>query len=175
MGRLFPSAEGTGLAARPGQRVRRSASALVGALPPRMGVDIPQRRPGARSPGTMEVGCEVRERHKQGVMPRESGASSLLVTGSPAGACPPASRRLDPRTGDDGPGSKWPPAFWRNEPEHTVRLRQGFGGHPPREVLARRSLGAGGWRNEPEEIGPLSPAIRLCTWVYRDCHIVHII
>src|SRR5260221_14752468 len=34
MGRLFPSAEGTGRIARSGQRVRRSAPALVGASPP---------------------------------------------------------------------------------------------------------------------------------------------
>ena len=54
MGRLFPSAEGTGFAARLSHRVRRSAPALVGALPPRMG-DIPQRRPGARSPETMAL------------------------------------------------------------------------------------------------------------------------
>src|SRR5438270_1334403 len=34
MGRLFPSAEGTGSAARLSHRVRRSAPALVGASPP---------------------------------------------------------------------------------------------------------------------------------------------
>src|SRR5947207_4309661 len=52
MGRLFPSAEGTGFAARLSHRVRRSAPALVGASPPRMG-GIPPRRPGARSPGAV--------------------------------------------------------------------------------------------------------------------------
>src|SRR4051794_29095980 len=35
MDRLFPSAEGTGFAVRLSHRVRRSAPALVGALPPR--------------------------------------------------------------------------------------------------------------------------------------------
>src|SRR4051812_33189788 len=41
MGRLFPSAEGTGFAARLSHRVRRSAPALVGALPPRTGGTSP--------------------------------------------------------------------------------------------------------------------------------------
>src|SRR5450756_599991 len=50
-------------------------------------------------------------------MPRESGASSiprlscfiatLRVTGSPAGACHPASRRLDRLAGDDIIGDEW--------------------------------------------------------------------
>ena len=37
MGRLFPPAGGTGFAVRLSHQVRRSAPALVGALPPRMG------------------------------------------------------------------------------------------------------------------------------------------
>src|SRR5438477_9819584 len=37
MGRLFPPAGGTGFAVRLSHRVRRSAPALVGASPPRMG------------------------------------------------------------------------------------------------------------------------------------------
>src|SRR5437016_6655985 len=37
MGRLFPPAGGTGFAVRLSHRVRRSAPALVGALPPRFG------------------------------------------------------------------------------------------------------------------------------------------
>src|SRR5881392_3543091 len=69
MGRLFPSAEGTGFAVRLSHRVRRSAPALVGASPPRMGVDIPPRRPGARSPGAMEFGSMHARRkiHREGM------------------------------------------------------------------------------------------------------------
>src|SRR5882724_10678715 len=56
---LFPSAEGTGFAARLSHRVRRSAPALAGALPPwffgglrPLGIGAhPRRRPGAVSPG----------------------------------------------------------------------------------------------------------------------------
>src|SRR5436190_23462665 len=66
-GRLFPSAEGTGFAARLSHRVRRSAPALVGASPPRMG-DIPRQRPGARSPGTMEFGSMRHDERQTGRM-----------------------------------------------------------------------------------------------------------
>ena len=56
MGRLFPPAGGTGFAVRLSHRVRRSAPALVGALPPRIGGKKSRRRPGARSPGAMAHG-----------------------------------------------------------------------------------------------------------------------
>ena len=64
MGWLFPPAGGTGFAARLSHRVRRSAPAPVGASPPLgFGGLRPlgtggklRRRPGARSPGTMEHG-----------------------------------------------------------------------------------------------------------------------
>src|SRR5258708_35851382 len=54
MGRLFPSAEGTGFAARrpPGAAFRTSACRRFA---PSDGGHSP-RRPGARSPGTMELG-----------------------------------------------------------------------------------------------------------------------
>src|SRR5436305_13663003 len=56
MGRLFPSAEGTGFAVRLSHRVRRSAPALVGASPPSDGGTFPPpRRPGACSPGTVKL------------------------------------------------------------------------------------------------------------------------
>ena len=42
MGRLFPSAEGTGFAVRLSHRVRRSAPAPVGALPPSDGGTSPK-------------------------------------------------------------------------------------------------------------------------------------
>src|SRR5881394_460527 len=59
MGRLFPSAEGTGFAVRPSHRVRRSAPAPVGASPPRFfggfaplgWGHIPQTAAGRRIPG----------------------------------------------------------------------------------------------------------------------------
>src|SRR3954471_16420850 len=46
-----------------GHRVRRSAPAPVGASPPRMG-GHPQRRPGARSPETMELGSMKHDGHQ---------------------------------------------------------------------------------------------------------------
>src|SRR5436190_17456959 len=49
MGRLFPSAGGTGFAVRLSHRVRRSAPALVGASPPRMGAN-PQTAAGRTLP-----------------------------------------------------------------------------------------------------------------------------
>src|SRR5947207_367933 len=54
MGRLFPSAEGTGFAARLSHRVRRSAPALVGASPPRTGGHFPKAAGRPHPPGTME-------------------------------------------------------------------------------------------------------------------------
>src|SRR5438046_1708086 len=53
MGRLFPSAEGTGFAVRLSHRVRRSAPALVGASPPSDGGTSPEAtgRPLPRSDG----------------------------------------------------------------------------------------------------------------------------
>src|SRR5436190_23180675 len=54
MGRLFPSAEGTGFAARLSHRVRRSAPALVGASPPRTGGHCPKAAGRTHPPGTME-------------------------------------------------------------------------------------------------------------------------
>ena len=66
MGRLFPSAEGTGFAARPSHRVRRSAPAPVGASPPSDWGAIPQRRPGAPSPGAMEFGLMKHDERQPG-------------------------------------------------------------------------------------------------------------
>ncbi len=66
MGRLFPSAEGTGFAVRLSHRVRRSAPALVGASPPRTGGKSPDRRPGARSPGTVECGLMKHDERQTG-------------------------------------------------------------------------------------------------------------
>src|SRR5207253_8152592 len=51
MGRLFPSAEGTGFAVRLSHRVRRSAPALVGASPLGSGAHSPD---GGRAPAPPE-------------------------------------------------------------------------------------------------------------------------
>ena len=51
MGRLFPSAEGTGFAVRLSHRVRRSAPALVGASPPS---DWGENPNSGRAPGPPE-------------------------------------------------------------------------------------------------------------------------
>src|SRR5712671_258145 len=55
MGRLFPSAEGTGFAVRRATGCGVPHQRLSALRPPRMG-GHPQRRPGAPSPGTMEHG-----------------------------------------------------------------------------------------------------------------------
>ena len=55
MGRLFPSAEGTGFAVRRATGCGVPHQRLSALCPPRMG-DIPRQRPGARSPGAMEFG-----------------------------------------------------------------------------------------------------------------------
>ena len=139
MGRLFPSAEGTGFAARRATGCGVPHQRLSERRPPRMG-GIPRQRPGARFPGTMEpVSMNHDERQpaapralldrttcNQPVMPRQrvrplagpmtgsGGASSndgLAITGSPAFA------------GDDSRG------FWRNEPESSG------------DVLAKRTRG----------------------------------
>src|SRR5437588_5197879 len=55
MGRLFPSAEGTGFAARRATGCGVPHQRLSALRPPRMGGHSP-RRPGARSPGAMEIG-----------------------------------------------------------------------------------------------------------------------
>src|SRR6478609_1986219 len=83
MDRLLPSDEGTGPTARrprcgdPHSACRRFAPSVRGTFP--------QRRPGARSPGTMEFGVVKYDERPTGrmvvactqpVMPRESGASS---------------------------------------------------------------------------------------------------
>ena len=63
MGRLFPSAEGTGFAARrpTGAAIRTSACRRFAPLG--LG-DIPQKRPGASSPGAMEFGFMKSEEHQ---------------------------------------------------------------------------------------------------------------
>src|SRR5436190_22274092 len=61
MGRLFPSAEGTGFAVRLSHRVRRSAPALVGASPHQRG-QIPKGGRAPAPPGAMECGSMKRYR-----------------------------------------------------------------------------------------------------------------
>src|SRR5258707_12160351 len=63
MGRLFPSAEGTGFAVRrpPGAAIRTSACRRF--APSDWG-DISPQRPGASSPGTLEFGFMKSDEHK---------------------------------------------------------------------------------------------------------------
>src|SRR6185295_10762973 len=60
MGRPFPSAEGTGFAARRATGCGDPHQRLSALRLPRMGAN-PPRRPGARSPGTMEFGVVTAE------------------------------------------------------------------------------------------------------------------
>src|SRR6476469_1882547 len=55
MGRPFPSAEGTGFAARRANGCGDPHQRLSALRPPRLGAN-PPKRPGARSPGTVELG-----------------------------------------------------------------------------------------------------------------------
>src|SRR5215212_3370285 len=82
MGRLFPSAEGTGFAVRLSHRVRRSAPALVGASPPRMGAKSPNAagRPLPRNDGVWLDEYDERQ-HNERHAPAHAG-HPVITNGS---------------------------------------------------------------------------------------------
>src|SRR5205085_11927818 len=103
MGRPFPSAEGTGFAARRATGCGDPHQRLSALRPPRMGAN-PPRRPGARSPGTMEIA-----QHDE---PRSTNCMSC-----PAKARHPALTDVSDcwiarMRGDDGRELKRLTAFW---------------------------------------------------------------
>ncbi len=121
MGRPFPSAEGTGPIARSGHRVRRSAPAPVGASPPRTGAAYSQRRPGARSPGTMEHGPTIISTKPAARVPHRSLNRTTRKRGQHFGGTNPRKGRRP---------------FWRNEPEVFAPHQTAI--NPPMLRLPRR-------------------------------------